>query len=392
MNKIRVFVSSTCYDLSQIRKDLKEGIEAMGHLPILSENKDFPINPALNTVENCIEAVRNDADIFILIIGGHYGYKLDSGKSITNTEYLTALEKGIPIYTFTLKSIINVLPVWKNNPLADFSTVVNDNKVFEFVEDVREKSSVWNFEFESAQDIIEILKSQWSFLFKQALVSHQRIIKVDDAIASKLSNKALKILLEKGDSYEMLVFLQMMKDEIEKYKYLKKDCVHSIVIKHGPFLSDPVHFMDWQQEKLPQLEKIVGSLNNLFKAHAFYYGAPGVPADIDGLYYVARRYGELYCSLLDWVIDVRSINTDNLFIEATQALSNIPLTVIDQLENYPEKAISTVQDALNAVKTGSIPKGSTVDITLHLSIDQKLMNEFSQALDNLHKKLKYKYL
>lgn len=392
MNKIRVFVSSTCYDLSQIRKDLKEGIEAMGHLPMLSENKDFPINPALNTVENCIEAVRNDADIFVLIIGGHYGYKLDTGKSITNTEYLTALEKGIPIYTFTLKNIISVLPVWKNNPSADFSSVVNDNKVFEFVEDIREKSSVWNFEFESAQDIIEILKSQWSFLFKQALVSHQRISKVDDGIASKLSNKALKLLLEKGESYEMLVFLQMMKDEIEKYKYLKKDCVHSVVVKHGQFISEPVQFMDWQREKLPQLEKLIDSLNNLFKAHAYYYGEPGVPADIDGLYYVAHRYGELYCSLLNWVIDVRSINTDELFTEATQALSNIPLTVINQLENYPDKAIYTVQDALNAIKTCSLPKGSTVDITLHLSIDQKLMDEFSLALDNLHKALKYKYL
>ena len=97
MNKIQVFISSTCYDLSQIRKDLKEGIEEMGHQPILSEDKSFPVNPAMNTFENCIEAVRSNADIFVLIIGDHYGYTLDSGKSITNTEFLTAVEKGIPI-------------------------------------------------------------------------------------------------------------------------------------------------------------------------------------------------------------------------------------------------------------------------------------------------------
>lgn len=111
MEKTKIFISSTCFDLSQVRKDLKEGIEAMGHIPILSENKDFPVNPSLNSAENCIEAVRNNADILVLIIGGSYGFTLDSGKSITNTEFLTALDKGVPVYTFTKKDIVNVLPV-----------------------------------------------------------------------------------------------------------------------------------------------------------------------------------------------------------------------------------------------------------------------------------------
>ncbi len=210
MSKTKIFISSTCYDLSQIRKDLKEGIEAMGHTPVLSESRDFPVNPSLSSAENCMAAVRNEADIFVLIIGNRYGYKLDSGKSITNTEFLTALQKGIPIYTFSLKNIIHILPVWKKNPLGDFSNVVDDNKVFEFIDDVREKKGIWNFEFESAQDILDILKAQWSILFRQALNSHKRIQDVDITLASKLSNKALKILLEKSNNFEILIFFQMM--------------------------------------------------------------------------------------------------------------------------------------------------------------------------------------
>ncbi len=387
MNKIQVFISSTCYDLSQIRKDLKEGIEKMGHQPILSEDKNFPVNPAMNTFENCIEAVRSNADIFVLIIGDHYGYTLDSGKSITNTEFLTAVEKGIPIYTFTLKSVINVLPVWKKNKTADFSSVVNDNKVFEFVQDVRERSGIWNFEFESAQDIIEILKSQWSFLFKQALSSHERVNKVDNTLASRLSNKALKYLLDKGESFEMLVFLQMMQDEIGKYEYLKRDCVHSVVIKPGPYISETNAYLEWQQEKLRQLEKMVASLNSLFGAFSHYYGQPGVPADIDGLYYVARRYGELYRSMLEWVTDVRSTNTEELFAEVNQILSNIPLDVIEQLEDYPAKAISTVEAALNGVKTGTVQRGATVRLSLQVSISDDVMKQFQQAMTKLQGKL-----
>ena len=385
MGKTKIFISSTCFDLSQIRKDLKEGIEAIGHIPILSENKDFPINPELSSVENCIEAVRKEADIFILIIGGRYGYKLDSGKSITNTEFITALAKGIPIYTFTLKSIISILPVWKKNHQADFSDVVDDNIVFEFVEEVREKNAIWNFEFDSAQDILEILKSQLSFLFGLTLESHLRIQKIDNGLASCLSNKALKILLEKKENYEILTFMQMMQDEIDKYKYLKKDCEHSIIIKPGPFITDPIPFTDWQQEKLQQVEKAIDSLNNLFNAFNYYYGEPGVASDMDGLYYVACRYGELYKFLLEWIIDVRSTNTDDRFTAVTQVLSHIPLKAIAQLEAYPADSIKAIQQSIEAFNSGSLEKGATINMMLHLSIDDSVMNQFNMEMKKLRR-------
>ena len=264
---------------------------------------------------------------------------------------------------------------------------MNDNKVFEFVQDVRERSGIWNFEFESAQDIIEILKSQWSFLFKQALMSHERVNKVDNTLASRLSNKALKYLLDKGESFEMLVFLQMMQDEIGKYEYLKRDCVHSVVIKPGPYISETNAYLEWQQEKLRQLQKMVASLNCLFDAFHHYYGQPGVPADIDGLYYVARRYGELYRSMLEWVTDVRSTNTKELFAEVNQILSNVPMNVIEQLEDYPAKAISTVEDALNGVKTGTVQRGATVQLSLQVSISDEVMKQFQQAMTKLQGKL-----
>ena len=263
MGKTRIFISSTCYDLSQIRKDLKEGIEAMGHIPILSENKDFPVSPGFTSAENCINAVRNETDVFVLIIGNRYGFKLDSGKSITNTEFLTAFNENIPIYTFTLKEVIHVLPTWRRNPQADFRDVVDDNKVFEFVDEIRSKKGLWNFEFESAQDILEILKSQLSILFQQTLFQHKRLSELDDMLLPRLSPKAIKLLLEKPDSYEMLVFMQMMADEIGKYDHLRKDCKHSIVIKTGLHISEPVPFLSWVEDKLAQLDKTASACSLL---------------------------------------------------------------------------------------------------------------------------------
>lgn len=139
MARVNIFVSSTCYDLSQIRDDLKRCIIELGHNPILSELKDFPVDPMKSNSENCINAINNEADIFVLIIGDRYGSVLETGKSITNTEFIAALSKGIPIYTFSLKKMTTILPLWENNPNADYSNIVDNNKVFEFLSDVRKK-------------------------------------------------------------------------------------------------------------------------------------------------------------------------------------------------------------------------------------------------------------
>ncbi len=104
--KPTVFISSTCYDLKQIRDDLKNIIEKdLGLEALLSEYKSFPLDPSLGTVENCLRAVQERADILVLIVGTRYGAITDSGKSVTNLEYLRAKEKGIPIYAFVDRKI-----------------------------------------------------------------------------------------------------------------------------------------------------------------------------------------------------------------------------------------------------------------------------------------------
>lgn len=56
---LNIFVSSTCYDLSQIRKDLRDFITGLGHNPILSEQNDFPIDPQIDNWEDCINAIKD---------------------------------------------------------------------------------------------------------------------------------------------------------------------------------------------------------------------------------------------------------------------------------------------------------------------------------------------
>ena len=41
MAGVNIFISSTCYDLSQVRQDLREFISGLGHTPMMSEQNNL---------------------------------------------------------------------------------------------------------------------------------------------------------------------------------------------------------------------------------------------------------------------------------------------------------------------------------------------------------------
>ena len=170
-----MFVSSTCYDLKQVRADLKGFIESLGLNPVLSDYDSFPVDPDVSAVDNCLKVVDERADLFLLVVGGRYGSTIEQGKSITNMEYLRARAKGIPVYAFVQKSILNILPVWKDNPEAEFKNIVDSPKLFEFVTSLTDSKGVWVFPFEVAQEITDTLRKQLAYLFMDALQLRRRV-------------------------------------------------------------------------------------------------------------------------------------------------------------------------------------------------------------------------
>lgn len=384
MAKVNIFISSTCYDLSQIRDDLKHCIIEIGHNPILSEQKDFPINPNLSSTENCINAVNSEADIFVLIIGNKYGSILESGKSITNTEFLAAINKGIPVYTFALKQMVTLLPMWKNNPNADFTYTVDNNKVFEFLADVREKRGLWNFEFEKAQDIIDILKVQLSNLFHEALITKRFIDSTSESdLVSRISSKALNILLTKGEQFEIKFFMQTMLDEINKHRDLKNDYNYSILVKSNSYISDLKQFIDWISLKFSQLNNFIETQKRLIDAFNYFYAPPGVKSNLEGLYYVARSYAKSYKDLLEWGIEVRNTIVPKEYSSLLNALAQLPRKAIKQIEDYPIESLKIIEENIERDKTGKL-ENRTISLCLTLSVDDKDMQHF----DNEFKVLK----
>lgn len=231
----RVFVSSTCYDLSEIRDNLKAFIENLGYEAVLSDNGDVFYHPDLHTHDSCLQEIQS-CDLFILIIGGRYGgsYIADTSKSIVNAEFAVAKQCGIPIFSFVKQDIYMSQHIYKANKGKDlnFPAIQNQEhaiKIFSFIDEVH-KSSFNNgiFTFDLAREIIETLRRQWAYMFKELLTNRQRnnqLVVTNHLLENlTLANKKTEELLEKiytqnGGSKEDI---SLIDKEIEASKFYSK--------------------------------------------------------------------------------------------------------------------------------------------------------------------------
>lgn len=382
MNNVNIFVSSTCYDLSQVRADLSDLISSLGHTPIMSESTNFPINPSKKTIENCIDTVTNFADILVLIVGNRYGSIIESGKSITNTEFLTAKNKNIPIFIFIDKKTMQALDFWKSNPEGDFSYIVDNKQIFEFIENLRSNEQLWAFEFEKAQDISSTLKVQLSNLFKETLKLDRKFkVQEIDSYQLNLSNFTTSILLKKEMAYEYEFFAQVLVDEICKKENFKNDYTYNIHLENKHRIDDKQALLDWFSYKLANFSEIVNSLSNLVnKVAPIYIAEPGVSSDIKGLYYVGVTYARVFERIINWTIDLHSAIVPNDCENLKTALAKYSKNLIEEVWQFPFDILKQIHQIQLDHKLGNREK-RTITLSLQITIDEDASKEFHREFE-----------
>lgn len=195
----RTFISSTCYDLSEVRDSLVSFINSFGFEAALSERGDIFYHPDLHTHDSCINEIIN-CQLFILIIGGRFGgtYIADTKKSIVNAEYLAAKELGIPVFTFVKQEVMDDHRLYQGNKSKGDKFVNNINypsidknefaqPIFEFINQVK-SSNVNNgfFSFQFAKDIQAFLKKQWAGMFFDFLSNRLKNKKIETSTQTLL--------------------------------------------------------------------------------------------------------------------------------------------------------------------------------------------------------------
>lgn len=364
-----VFVSSTFYDLKQVRADLKDFITSLGLIPVISEYDSFPIDPTTSAVENCLKVVDENADIFVLIIGGRYGTIKDQGKSVTNMEYIKARARGIPIYVFIDKSILSVLPLWFANPQSDFSAVVDSPKLFEFVTSIRDTDAVWTIPFEIAQDITRGLRKQFAYLFMDALGFRQRVksANIPPQLAD-LKGDCLRLILERPPYWEYELFANTFAAEIKRVKEYEWDIQYGVILGSGLHLNQPSEVFDWIAKQMSEGQRIVESFSNLInKTLPDALGPLGIAGDPTKLVYVSRRLGDTYKSSLEWAREAKRISVPDEYQNIVLIVGGILSKVTKSIEDLSESLLKQLKEGIakGQAEGGNIVIKMTVTFKLH---------------------------
>ncbi|WP_080769894.1 DUF4062 domain-containing protein [Aeromonas caviae] len=208
MARPRIFVSSTCYDLSVIRSELRPFITSLGYEPVMSEYSDILYDPREHTHDSCVKEVPN-CDMVVLIVGQRFGgtgipaalesinlenLKSKSTKndildhieslSVTQLEILKAIESATPVYAFIDDRVMHDHHVYeknkKNKAIIEQMEFPSIDKretakyIFEFINFLSHRSSNNSISgFTRLEDIKVTLTSQWAQYF-QKLLSENR--------------------------------------------------------------------------------------------------------------------------------------------------------------------------------------------------------------------------
>ncbi len=383
--KPSAFVSSTCYDLKQVRKDICEFFrDQLGYDVLLSEYDSFPLDPQKGTIDNCLRAVDERADIFILIVGCRYGHVTETGRSVTNMEFLRAKAKGIPIYAFVDKQILSILPVWRDNPDGNYQSTVDTPKLFEFVDSFRNNGGIWSFSFESAQDIVNTLRAQLGFLFSDCLSLKQKATpKTMSKKIANLDGYAFQTALLRPAGWEHKLFAQVLSYGLQDLKDRRRDFNFGITFATPRRLQSIEELIEYLSLKMEQLQHTIDTISVLIhKTLPDALGAPGVPGDADYIVYVANRLIDVYLSIIDWSLDFSTIATQEDLRGLVTSFSKMCEVTLCDIERFSDECCDKLLSIPDDLAENSEPNS----ISITLSLTSPKTDDFYREVDILAQK------
>lgn len=343
MSKTKIFVSSTCFDLSQVREDIREGLFNLGHDPILSEYDSFSVIPDLNNVDNCRRNVRENTDIFILIIGGRRGtIDRETEKSIVNIEYDAAKDVGIDSLIFVKQEILNLIPVWEKNPDADFSTYVDHTAVFSFIKKIQSEQK-WIFSYSKSSDILSIIKTQLSGYLKY-LVNKKREGKL--VPIQEFKNETLKaqnFVLNKLDNWEYLLTAELLESRMINYGEVLDNIKKGLVFKKTVFVSGNNYFLNVLQSKMGDIANLIEYFHKcIFEELAGAWGNSEQSGDPIKIKKAVELIGKGCQEVIDWELEMRSIVPPEKFQKIRKLLFGAAESLFSDIKDIPRKLIESI--------------------------------------------------
>ena len=115
MARPRVFISSTFYDLKQVRSDLERFVREIGYDPVLHERGSISYGSREKLEDYCYREIKQ-VDILVSIIGGRFGSpSTHPPYSISQQELRTAYDLGIQVFIFVETAVMGEYQTFLKN-------------------------------------------------------------------------------------------------------------------------------------------------------------------------------------------------------------------------------------------------------------------------------------
>ena len=373
-----VFVSSTMYDLSHLRGRLREFIERLGWRAVMAERGSFSVDANETTVENSLRNVRENTDIFVMIVGARYGsVDPDADKSVTNLEFGAARAAGVPVYVFVDRGVLAQLEVWRDNPQADYSAIVDTPRVFEFVDSFRGSGAVWTFPFAAADDILDTLREQFAYLIQDALGVRQ-MARGSDPLLQELEGDALMLALRRDDNWEFRLFGTVLAQELDRRASLRREIEHRLERDEATYV-DMLDFAEWGLNRLSEFERLGRSVETILNDHLpLALGEEEVPGDPLEIVAAARELAQLWEDAVRWTLRCRSVRVDPEARRAVVLLSNGTANILNEIWDFGHELLPRIEAAITAHAAGG--SEAVVEMKLEVTAD---FDEFNEEMDRL---------
>lgn len=275
----RIFVSSTCYDLQEIRGNLRDFILSFGYEPIMSDFGDIFYDTDKHVQDSCIEAIKQ-SDLYVLIVGDNYGSTIHSNEkkqneipeSVTLNEFKRALDLDKSKMIFVNKYVDYDYKNYKRYLQEQYTDFFRDNDVlpeeielkkekirtrtestypypkksykyiFYFLDKIYElKTGNAVHPFESSHDIKETLKKQWAGFVQESLKRREELnspVTTEFKRVLEKLNRIEKFIETKFIEIDKQIDLKKINEQVDEL--LQKRNLLNTCMKGIFFIEDPV--------------------------------------------------------------------------------------------------------------------------------------------------------
>jgi hypothetical protein len=355
----------------------------MGHIPVMSEFTSFRVDPRLETVENCRNNVEQNADLFVLIIGGKRG-SLDTTahKSIVNLEYEAACLSGLDIIVFVEAAVMALLPVWQNNNEGSFAPVVDSNEVFTFIASIRDEQR-WTYTFTREVEIFDVLKIQISGQLRYLLESRRKGHLNELELYRNETSEAQRLVRKREPFWEYLVTAELLEARLAKAKkefgLIQAGCVL------GPHSTlNGLAYLAWVTDKFPEMTGTVHRLAYVFETEVMQaWGPPGISGKPREILEASDHVGRILQALV--LLEDQIFRTHGP--DATASVRAVMLGITQEVSEVVTEAVSSLREYIATAKSLK-PDAQPMVVKIALNFRFTKADAFAEALKEIKAKIK----